>query len=92
MAWIADSQGLWVQQRAKSKIKSIRGYYTLKIILNPSDKRRRDLGNFEKATSDFLQSAGIIDDDCLCRDLHLVWGSKDDAPNGARLILTSCEA
>jgi crossover junction endodeoxyribonuclease RusA len=29
------------------------------------DKRRRDIANFEKAISDFLQKEGIITDDCL---------------------------
>ncbi len=86
-AWIADSWGRWLQQKPTQKLKSIEGHYTLEIILNAPDKRPRDLGNFEKALSDFLQTAGIIKNDCLSKRLELVWGSPEDAPNGARLII-----
>ena len=39
------------------------------------DKRRRDLGNMEKATSDILVSLGVIEDDSLIHDLRMRWGS-----------------
>lgn len=37
------------------------------------DKRRRDLGNNEKALSDLLTLAGVIEDDSLIDELRLVW-------------------
>ena len=86
-AWESDAWGHWLQQKPTQKLKSIEGHYALKIILNPPDKRRRDLGNYDKALSDFLQTAGIVHNDCLCLDLHIVWGGDEDAPLGARLIL-----
>jgi len=55
------------------KGKSIKGQYDLLIEAVKPDKRRRDIGNLEKAVSDILQAAKIIEDDCLCEDLHMRW-------------------
>lgn len=79
-----------MQQRAACALKSIQGPYALKIVLNPPDGRRRDLGNYEKALSDFLQSSGIVQNDNLCQDLHIVWGDSKDAPLGTRVFLSGC--
>ena len=38
-----------------------------------ADRRRRDLGNMEKALSDLLVHAGVIEDDCLIEELTLRW-------------------
>lgn len=38
------------------------------------DKRRRDLGNLEKAVSDLLVKARLIEDDSLIVDLRMMWG------------------
>lgn len=76
-------------QRARLKVRSIPGYYFLQIILNPPDKRHRDLGNFEKVCSDFAQAAGIIENDSLCRQLVIVYGSALEAPLGVRLEFRS---
>lgn len=89
--WIADAWGCWLCQRATQKEKSIKGYYTLEIIINAPDGRRRDLGNYEKVVSDFLESSHIIDNDCLCQDLHLAWGAKEDAPLGVRVVIDAAE-
>lgn len=91
MAWIKESSGLWMQQKPLQKVKSIKGHYTLKIILNPPDKRHRDMGNSEKAASDFIQRMGIIEDDYLCRKLEIVWGDEVDAPNGMCLVVSSVD-
>ena len=49
-----------------------------RIVVNYSyeriDRRRRDLGNLEKATSDILVTAGIIEDDSLIEKMTLAWG------------------
>jgi crossover junction endodeoxyribonuclease RusA len=37
-----------------------------------SDARRRDIANFEKAVTDFLVQKGVIEDDCLIDELHLI--------------------
>lgn len=58
------------------KGKSISGKYTLEIAAVKPDKRRRDLGNLEKAVSDLLQKIEVIDDDYLCQDIHLYWAKS----------------
>ncbi len=91
-SWIKEAWGLWLAQRSTSELKHIKGPYTLKIILNAPDRRRRDIGNYEKGLSDFLQMARIIENDNLCQKQDVVWGSATDAPNGARLILTALQS
>ena len=65
------------------KGKKIAGEYTLEIAAVKPDKRRRDLGNLEKAVSDLLQKAKVIDDDYLCQDIHLRW-----AKSGPECLIT----
>jgi Holliday junction resolvase RusA-like endonuclease len=57
----------------QAKGQKLPGAYTLVISAVRPDKRRRDIGNLEKAVSDILQAAGVITDDCLCEDLRLRW-------------------
>jgi len=58
------------------KGKKIVGEYTLEIVAVKPDKRRRDLGNLEKAVSDLLQKVKVIEDDHLCQDIHLHWAKS----------------
>jgi crossover junction endodeoxyribonuclease RusA len=58
------------------KGKKITGEYTLEIVAVKPDKRRRDLGNLEKAVSDLLQHVKIIEDDYLCQEIHLRWAAS----------------
>lgn len=51
----------------------ISGPYKLTIQAMRPDRRKRDLGNIEKATSDLLQSVGIIEDDSLCEMISMRW-------------------
>lgn len=55
------------------KSRSIRGRYRLTIEAVAPDKRRRDLANLEKALSDALVAAHVIEDDSLCQELHMRW-------------------
>lgn len=43
------------------------------------DRRRRDLGNLEKATSDLLVRGGVIEDDSLISTMILRWVDEQDA-------------
>lgn len=58
---------------AQVKGKHITGEYTLEIAAVKPDKRRRDLGNLEKAISDILQHCKVIEDDYLCQEIHIRW-------------------
>lgn len=58
------------------KGKGIKGEYTLEILAVKPDKRRRDLGNLEKAISDLLQHVKVIEDDYLCQDIHIAWAKS----------------
>lgn len=50
----------------------IKGHYTLAIRVQ-TGSTKADLGNLEKATSDLLQSLGIIENDSLSRRITLEW-------------------
>ncbi len=45
------------------------------------DNRKRDLGNMEKALSDFLVSVEILKDDSLIYDLRLFWSTQKPSEN-----------
>jgi Holliday junction resolvase RusA-like endonuclease len=87
ISWIKEATVCWMQQKPKQKIKSIRGHYAMTIIVHRQDDRRRDIGNLEKACSDFAQAAGIIEDDYLCARQVKEYGTESMAPLGVRLIL-----
>jgi Holliday junction resolvase RusA-like endonuclease len=65
----------WVV-REQVRGKSISGEYTIEIIAVKPDKRRRDLGNLEKAISDLLQEVGVIEDDYLCQEIFICWAES----------------
>lgn len=44
------------------------------VIERPKTARRVDLGNFEKALSDLLVKAEVIEDDSLIEEIILRWG------------------
>ena len=52
------------------------GPYSLSICLRRPDKRRRDLGNFEKVVSDLLVAHGVVKDDSLCERLSMQWDAN----------------
>lgn len=56
------------------------GLYSLSICLQRPDKRQRDLGNYEKAVSDFLVMHGVVKDDQYCERLVMTWGEGLPAP------------
>lgn len=49
------------------------GAYKLTILAVRPDKRKRDLGNLEKAISDILVSQNLVEDDSLCEWLEVKW-------------------
>lgn len=63
---------LW-QLKGRYKGEPVSIPYKLAIHAVRPDKRRRDIGNLEKAISDILQDAGVIKDDCLCEWIECRW-------------------
>lgn len=70
--WIAEAGYALRSQRAPQ----IKGQVHLSYLLQEGlDKRRRDLGNFEKGVTDLLVSHGVIeaDDGRIVREITLRW-------------------
>lgn len=78
---------LW-EIKIQAKAKRVSGAYKLTILAVKPDKRKRDIGNLEKAVSDVLVHSGVIDDDHLCEWIDARW-----VPSGppCRLIIESIE-
>ncbi len=70
-SWIKEA-GLRLNLQRPHKVS---GAVKLSIRAVPPDRRRRDLGNLEKAISDFLVDMGVIDDDSLIECQSSCWVS-----------------
>jgi crossover junction endodeoxyribonuclease RusA len=53
--------------------KGVKGPYALYVLAGPPDKRKRDLDNLLKATSDALKAGGAVEDDSLCQRIEATW-------------------
>jgi crossover junction endodeoxyribonuclease RusA len=86
-SWMNDA--VWVVFLAFRDQGPVRGEYALNVWLHPKSVRRlRDIENFLKAPSDALVKGGAIEDDSLCQDLRVRWGSFDDP--GVLLDIEPC--
>ncbi len=85
-SWLAECMGICLQKRwHKAKVT---GPYEITITFNREKCRHgSDLGNREKAVSDMLQAAGILENDNLAERIELRWGTHADSPVGCRVIL-----
>lgn len=68
-AWMLQSGKEIMEQRPRKH----EGPYKLGIQAVRPDKRKRDLGNLEKACSDLLQKHGIVRDDSDCELITMRW-------------------
>jgi crossover junction endodeoxyribonuclease RusA len=84
-AWILEAGLRLNLQRPKRMAGLVR--LSIKAI-RPNKRRRRDLGNLEKAVSDLLVSHGVIDDDSLIEEINIKWWSSDNM-TGISATLTS---
>jgi len=75
VAWL-DEAGWMVKAQTKYQIN---GPYVIHISAVKPDKRRRDLDNLLKSTSDLLVKSKIVDDDSECHALAAEW-SEHSAP------------
>lgn len=53
-------------------------HYQLTIIASRPDRRRRDLGNLEKAISDLLVTLGVVGDDSDCEKIEIAWAAPSE--------------
>jgi len=59
----------------------VKGPYNMTATFDRPDRRRRDLGNLEKAGTDLLVTRGIIADDCNAEQITLRWSGKEPVAN-----------
>lgn len=65
-----------------SGIVKLRGDVVAVYTFGRPDKRRRDVANLEKATSDTLTRWGVLEDDSQIVDIRLRWGEPDEVNRG----------
>lgn len=85
-SWKREALTLLMLQRPRTVV----GPYRLTIVATRPDRRRRDLGNIEKACSDLLQAGGVINDDCDATSIWLRW--SDSAPDKSAGVRVTVEA
>lgn len=82
--WISGAGWSLAAQRPRGII----GAYEIEITAYRPDKRRRDLGNLEKAISDLLVSHGVVEDDSLAEKITLQWATGGE---GVRVVVKAFE-
>jgi crossover junction endodeoxyribonuclease RusA len=85
-AWLQECFLLIRQQR----IPLTKGRYKMIIRVFRPDKRRRDIDNYIKSTSDLLQQAGVIENDNLCESVTCEW-TDEDVPWSMNVKITPVE-
>lgn len=78
----------WMVQKPRN-FKAIDGPFRAKIILYTKSGRTSDIDNRIKVVLDLAQSVSIVKNDSNCRMITTRYGSKDEAPMGAKLIIES---
>jgi crossover junction endodeoxyribonuclease RusA len=72
--WLEEC-GWLIKQQTRDLIN---GNYIIHIVAVRPDRRRRDLDNLLKATSDLLVKSKIVPDDSLCKALAAEWVEEGD--------------
>lgn len=55
---------------------TIAGPYTISILADRPDRRRRDLDNLLKPVGDALQQSGVIVNDCDAQRITIAWSKR----------------
>jgi len=68
-------QAMWA---IKEQCRTLRvtGMYKMTLLAVRPDRSKRDIGNLEKAVSDVLTAAKIVEDDSLCGWIDMRWVEK----------------
>lgn len=69
--WLEEA-GWMVREQTNNQIL---GEYIIHISASKPDKRKRDLDNLLKSTSDLLVRMKVIEDDSNCRAIAAEWGN-----------------
>lgn len=77
--WLADAGWTLRAQRPPR----ISGDYAMRLLACPKDRRKRDLDNLLKATSDLLVSCGVVEEDSKCRVIEAAWVDETECPKGS---------
>lgn len=67
--------------------RKLKGRYSLVILADRPDRRRRDVDNLAKAISDALKAAEVIADDHLADEVTTRWSNREPG-KGARVWIT----
>ena len=68
----------------EQNITKLEGRLSMFIALFPPDKRRRDIGNYEKQTTDALMNAGVFDDD---EQIDLITIVREEIVKGGQCVV-----
>jgi crossover junction endodeoxyribonuclease RusA len=66
-----------------SKCGKIEGRLAVFYAFYPPDRRRRDIGNYEKQATDALMEAGLFDDD---EQIDLIWLVRREVIKGGKCV------
>ena len=80
--WIAANAGLITWQRLKAKYPKQPLAGPCALLLEVQRNKRRDLGNFLKATADILQYSQVVVNDKQFHSIHMDWS---DTVDGVRI-------
>jgi len=71
-----------------AKFGKIEGRLAVFYAFYPPDKRRRDIGNYEKQATDALMEAGLFDDD---EQIDFIWLVRRDVVKGGKCVVVLVE-
>jgi len=71
-----------------AKCGKIEGRLAVFYAFYPPDKRRRDIGNYEKQATDALMEAGLFDDD---EQIDFIWLVRRDVVKGGKCVVVLVE-
>jgi hypothetical protein len=80
--WVRDADAHFISQM--KNLRNIIGPYEIEITWSAMRRGISDIGNREKALSDWLQRVGLVENDRMCERMTLLWGV---APEGCRVRL-----
>ena len=71
-----------------AKCGKVNGRLAVFYAFYPPDRRRRDIGNYEKQTTDALMETGIFDDD---EQIDFIWLVRRDVVKGGKVVAVLVE-